>query len=103
MKGIFESCILWEKKICINDDFVNLHRDRMKEGKQYKLPDKKDIQQINDVCTKCRFPLLIDEKECPICKYKNLQMEINKGRFGFVYQYSCDICGRTLYSHKQFD
>jgi predicted RNA-binding Zn-ribbon protein involved in translation (DUF1610 family) len=105
MKGIFESCILWEKKICINDDFVNLHRNRMNEGKQLKSPDGTEFLRINEICAKCNFPLDVNKRECPVCGNKNLQEEIAKAqsRFNHTHGYRCDNCGRILIFNQQFD
>lgn len=104
MKAIFKSCTLWDKGICNHQDLADLHQ-RMSEEHAFKGPGQAEINKLNTICALCKFPLLIEVKECPSCGNVELQQGITKGQLGvnLVFNYNCEECGRILYSHQNLD
>lgn len=86
MKAIFEACTLWKKEIC----------DRLESS---------EIQDYNTICLECKYPLTIEEKNCPVCGNNDLLLRVTKGQCGvnLVYNYNCEECGRILYSYSKFE
>jgi predicted RNA-binding Zn-ribbon protein involved in translation (DUF1610 family) len=104
LKAIFNSCTLWEKGICNHQDLAELHR-RMNEECVFQGPGRAEIKELNTICSLCKFPLLIEVKECPSCGNVELQRGITRGQLGvnLVFNYNCEECSRILYSHQNLD
>ena len=104
MKAIYEICTLWDKEICNREELVELRRQR-ENRKHFPGNGQVDIQQINQICCLCKFPLLIEARECPSCGNVELQRGITRGQMGvkLVYNYNCEECGRILYSYQNLD
>ena len=104
MKKIFEFCEEWE--ICENEELRNLYGEKMMKGREFEWPPDKRIERLNDICSNCKQPLLIDEKKCPVCENETLgpPKRIISGEAASMklYNYRCEPCDRVLYSHKKF-
>jgi predicted RNA-binding Zn-ribbon protein involved in translation (DUF1610 family) len=101
LKAIYEICTLWDKEICNHQDLVDLHQ-RVREKDPLAKPGKAELKKLNNICSLCKFPLMIENKECPVCGNADLQRGITRGQLGLnlVFNYNCEECGRILYSHE---
>lgn len=104
-KRIYEECTLWKKEICPNKDLLNLHKLKASQPQQYSEMDESLLARINNACTECKFPLVIKNKECPVCGNNNLRSGLIEGQKGLdlIFNYNCEECGRVLYSEERFD
>jgi predicted RNA-binding Zn-ribbon protein involved in translation (DUF1610 family) len=104
VKAIYEICTLWDKEICNHQDLVDLHQ-RINEEIAFPEPGKAELKKLNNICSLCKFPLMIKSKECPVCDNGELQRGITRGQLGvnLVYNYNCEECGRILYSYQDLD
>ena len=104
MKAIYKICTLWDKEICNQLELMELHR-KEDERQNSRGPCPPEIQQLNKICCSCKFPLMIEAKECPSCGNAELQQGITRGQMGLslVYNYNCEECGRILYAHQNLD
>ena len=105
MKAIFEFCEDWEH--CEkSDDLRDLFERKMIEGDKFKLPPEEKLKRLNELCSKCKEALKIEEKKCPVCGNEDLQPPkyFTGGEGGSidVHNYRCEPCDRVLYSHGKF-
>ena len=102
--ALFELCEGWEN--CEDEDFRKLYEKKMVEGKDFESLTEEEIEVLNVLCSKCKHPLKIEEKRCPICGNETLSPPklIISGKAGSIkiYNYRCEPCDRVLYSHKKF-
>jgi len=102
MKAICQICEFWdERMVCPSEDLRNLYKKKMNEGEDFKLPEGNELKRLNEICSKCKVPLVINVKRCPVCESTNIQIGISSVNFGCVqtYNYNCIQCRRVLYSH----
>jgi len=115
--AIFQICESWDNRNCPNEDLRELHEKKMIEGKKFKMPEREELERLNEICSNCKNALPIDEKECPICGNENLQgsplilfhekqpqpIPLTSIESGGItqYLYRCENCKRLLYSHKE--
>ena len=101
MKAIYLTCKLWDKRICNQPELRELYQPE--EGSlSPRSTGLSEIRQLNEICCLCKFPLMIDIRQCPSCGNAELQQEITRGQLGInlIYNYNCEECGRILYSHQ---
>jgi hypothetical protein len=105
MKGIYKECTLWKKEICPKKDFLNLPGYKSSQTNHIHGLDDSLLASLNNACAECNFPLVIKNKECPVCGNKNLRLGITEGQRGLnlIFNYNCEECGRILYSEERFD
>jgi hypothetical protein len=105
MKGIYKECTLWKKEICPNKDLLDLHRLKASQVELSQRLDENSLASFDRMCAECKFPLMIKEKECPVCGNKNLRLGVTEGQRGLnlIFNYNCEECGRVLYSEERFD
>ncbi len=105
IKCIFEICTLWKKEICQNEELKDLYRLYNVRAKLSERLDDSLLNSFNRICSECKFPLVIVEKECPVCANRDLRLGITEGQRGLnlIFSYNCEQCGRALYSDQRFD
>ena len=117
MEIIFQICDSWDKRNCPNIDLGKLYEKKMIEGKKFKLPEKDELEEFNEICKNCKHALKTEERKCPVCENENLQgsplilfhekqphpIPLTSIESGGItqYFYRCENCKRLLYSHKK--
>lgn len=106
IKAIFlQYCELWGRKTCPSRELRKLYRNKILQGKKFKLPNGEELNRLNEICSNCNRVLHIKEKKCPICEGADLYaLKLYIGKIGSmeIYNYECSKCGRKLYSTKRF-
>lgn len=102
MKAIFlQNCDFWERDFC-PDSYLR----KLRDGKEFKLPEESKLKKLNKICSICKNPLRIKEKKCPLCGKTDIQLSesISGGEMisNEIYNYKCDKCDRFLYSYIKF-
>ena len=115
MERIFQqNCNSWGKIACKSKDLNDLYRNKVIEGKKFKLPEGKKLEKYNKICFECDMALEIKERKCPICgsdrlnhqplvSIKNIVIPLYdiKSPACNTYNYRCNNCRRFLYSTKK--
>jgi uncharacterized Zn finger protein (UPF0148 family) len=102
LKVICQICEFWHKRmICPSEDLRNLYKKKMDKGKDFNFPEGNGLKRLNEICSKCKVPLVINVKICPVCESTNIQIGISSVNLGYtqMYSYHCVQCKRILYSH----
>ncbi|MBC8357947.1 MAG: hypothetical protein H8E54_03240 [Candidatus Aminicenantes bacterium] len=102
MGVICQICEFWdERMVCPSEDLRNLYKKKMDEGEDFNFPEGNGLKRFNEICSKCKVPLVINVKICPVCESTNIQIGIASVNLGYVqtYNYHCIECRRILYSH----
>jgi hypothetical protein len=98
---IFQSCERWHTGICRNELIRNTF---FPEESIASIPDPGDLTELNRVCTSCVVPLVIQNRECPVCGGHVLQdadiplIEIIGSLK--IYNYRCTECKRELFAYS---
>lgn len=106
IKAIFlQYCELWGKKTCPSEKLRKLYKNKILQGKKFKLPNGEELNNLNEICSNCTHALYIKEKKCPVCEGNDLHaivLYLVKIGSMEIYNYECTKCGRNLYSTKKF-
>ncbi|TET68638.1 MAG: hypothetical protein E3J56_11120 [Candidatus Aminicenantes bacterium] len=116
MQRLYEFCERWEN--CGNKEFRDVYGEKMIKGEDFDSLTEDEIKKLNELCSKCKNSLKVEEKKCPICGNENLQgsplisfhkdqpypIPITSIEGGGItqYLYRCENCKRLLYSHEKF-
>jgi DNA-directed RNA polymerase subunit RPC12/RpoP len=102
MKALFTICDGWKR--CENKDLRELFERKMREGKNFKWPSERQIEELDKICSSCKHSLELKEEKCPVCGGTifgtpafPMPSEI-KAVSATQYFYKCMNCERHLYS-----
>jgi uncharacterized protein with PIN domain len=104
MKTLFTFCEEWEH--CKNKDLRELFERREVEGEDFKWPSEEKLEDLNKICSSCKYPLELQEEKCPVCGGELITPDVpvpsqfeeaNNTR----YFYRCMNCKRLLYSFRE--
>jgi len=106
MKALFAICSEWEH--CNNRELIELFERREIEGKNFKWPSEKKLEDLNKICSNCKYPLELSEDRCPVCGGELFTADLPipsefETAHSTQYFYRCMNCKRLLYSYHKID